>query len=130
MGSETMDGDAGADERMDARAGGTTRRRLGDRIEDAFALACWQGEADIAACLLKALDLSLLARPLSWERRQRALGVLRACHAQLEQLRQGQPTAEPALRANEANCGVVEPNSANPACWATLPTDTNCHTEP
>jgi hypothetical protein len=125
-----MDGDVGTGERADPRAGSATRRRLSDRIEDAFDLACLQGEVDIASCMLKALDLSLLARPLSWDRRQRALAVLRACHAQLEQLRLAHTAVDPALQACGAKFGVVEPNSASPASWAPLLTDTNCHTGP
>ncbi len=126
MDGDTMDGDARAAE----RAAWLTRRRLSDRIEDAFDLACLQGEVDIASCMLKALDLSLLARPLGWERRQRALGVLRACHARLEQLRLAQMAEQHAWPRCEAEFGVVEPNSASPARWTALPHDTNCHTGP
>lgn len=73
---------------MDARyMNGPVRRRLSDRIEDAFDQACQQGQLEVAACMLKGLDLALLGRPTDWDRRQAALGLLRACHERLEQLR-------------------------------------------
>jgi hypothetical protein len=114
----------------DERAEGATRRRLSDRIEDAFDLACLQGEVDIASCMLKALDLCLLGRPMDWERRQLAVGVLRGCQARLEELRQAQAAEERALSAHNSVQAVIEPNSASPAYWAALPRDTNCHTGP
>ncbi len=65
----------------------TQGRRLSDRIEAAFDQACDQGLTEIAGCMLKGLDLALLGRPQSWDRRQAALGVLRACHSRLEEMR-------------------------------------------
>ena len=64
-----------------------TRRRLSDRIEDAFDQACEQGQLEVASCLLQGLDLALLGRPTPWNRRQAALGLLRASHDRLERLR-------------------------------------------
>ncbi len=64
-----------------------TARRLSDKIEQAFDQACEQGLTEVAGCMLKGLDLALLGRPQGWERRQAALGVLRACHARLEEMR-------------------------------------------
>ncbi len=74
------------------------RRRLSDRIEDAFEQACRQGQADVAACLLKGLDLCLLGQPTPWDRRQTALVLLRACAVRLDALRQAEAdrTPEPA----------------------------------
>ncbi len=66
---------------------GIVRRRLSDRIEDAFEQACRQGQVEVAACLLKGLDLCLLGQPTPWERRQAALAVLRGCAARLDALR-------------------------------------------
>ena len=66
---------------------GHTRRRLSDRIEDAFEQACEQGQLEVASCLLQGLDLALLGRPTPWNRRQAALGLLRASHDRLERLR-------------------------------------------
>ena len=73
---------------------GVTRRRLSDRIEDAFEQACRQGQLEVAACLLKGLDLCLLGQPTPWDRRQTALILLRACAARLTSLRDEQATAE------------------------------------
>jgi hypothetical protein len=67
-----------------------TRRRLSDRIEEAFDQACDQGQTEVAACMLKGLDLVLLGQPLAWERRKAALSVMRACAARLEHLRNKQ----------------------------------------
>jgi hypothetical protein len=67
--------------------GGFVKRRLSDRIEQAFEQACDQGQVEVAACMLKGLDLALLGRPTQWERRQAALALLRACANRLEALR-------------------------------------------
>jgi|GEM_PF-2520438 len=74
-------------------AGKPFRRRLSDRIEEAFDQACDQGQIEVAACMLKGLDLVLLGQPQSWNRRQAALGTLRACLIRLEQLRLAQTEA-------------------------------------
>ena len=67
------------------------RRRLSDRIEDAFEQACRQGRVDVAACLLQGLDICLLGQPTPWDRRQAALHLLRGCADRLDRLRQAQP---------------------------------------
>lgn len=62
-------------------------RRLSDRIEQAFDQACRQGQLEVAACMLKGLDLALLGQPTPWDRRQAALSLLRSSHDRLERLR-------------------------------------------
>ena len=76
------------------QARGTVRRRLSDRIEDAFDQACQQGQAEVAACLLKGLDQCLLGQPTPWERRKVALTLLRTCAERLSVLRHAQASAE------------------------------------
>ena len=71
-------------------ADGQIRRRLSDKIEQAFDQACEQGQADVAACMLKGLDMALLGQPMPWERRQAALGLVRLCQNRLQTLRDGQ----------------------------------------
>ncbi len=65
-------------------------RRLSDKIELAFEQACGQGQADVAACMLKALDLCLLGQPTPWDRRQASLKLLRNCASRLSTLRETQ----------------------------------------
>jgi hypothetical protein len=65
-------------------------RRLSDRIHEAFDQACRQGQLDVAACMLQGLDLALLSRPGSWDRRQEGLNLLRHSHARLAQLREAE----------------------------------------
>ena len=79
--------------------GGFVKRRLSDRIELAFDQACEQGQAEVAACMLKGLDLALLGRPTPWDRRQAALTLLRSCQARLEALRAAQSAEPDALPA-------------------------------
>ena len=74
----------GTDER------GQIKRRLSDKIEQAFDQACAQGQVEVAACMLKGLDLVLLGQPMPWERRHAALGLLRTCRSRLQSLRDGQ----------------------------------------
>ncbi len=69
---------------------GPVKRRLSDKIEQAFEQACEQGQVEVAACMLKGLDLVLLGQPMPWERRQAALGLLRVCQSRLQSLRDGQ----------------------------------------
>ena len=69
---------------------GSVRRRLSDRIEEAFDQACRQGQAEVAACMLKGLDQCLLGQPTPWERRKAALTLLRSCADRLGALRQSQ----------------------------------------
>lgn len=71
--------------------GASTRRRLSDKIEDAFDQACAQGQLEVAACMLTGLDLALLSQPTDWNRRQAALSLLRASHERLERLRAASP---------------------------------------
>jgi hypothetical protein len=71
-------------------------RRLSDRIELAFEQACDQGQLEVAACMLKGLDLALLGQPLPWDRRQMALGLLRACQSRLQALREARTAQVPA----------------------------------
>ena len=78
-----------------AMPGGLVKRRLSDRIEQAFDQACDQGQVEVAACMLKGLDLALLGRPTPWERRQAALVLLRTCANRLEALRDTQAAASP-----------------------------------
>ncbi len=78
---------------MEQRQSGV-RRRLSDRIEDAFDQACHQGEAEVAACMLKGLDQCLLGQPTPWERRKVALTLLRSCAERLSLLRHAQASAE------------------------------------
>ncbi len=73
---------------------GGPRRRLSDRIEDAFEQACRQGQAEVAACMLKGLDQCLLGQPTPWERRQQALVLLRNCAERLRLLRHAQACSE------------------------------------
>ena len=69
---------------------GHIKRRLSDKIEQAFDQACEQGQVEVAACMLKGLDLVLLGQPMPWERRQAALGLMRTCQSRLQSLRDGQ----------------------------------------
>ena len=73
---------------------GGPRRRLSDKIEDAFDQACRQGQAEVAACMLKGLDQCLLGQPTPWERRQAALILLRTCAERLSLLRLAQARSE------------------------------------
>ncbi len=75
---------------------GGPRRRLSDKIEDAFDQACRQGQAEVAACMLKGLDQCLLGQPTAWERRQAALILLRSCAERLSLLRHTQASANDA----------------------------------
>ncbi len=70
--------------------GGQIRRRLSDKIEQAFDQACEQGQVDVAACMLKGLDMALLGQPMPWERRQAALRLIRLCQSRLQNLRDSQ----------------------------------------
>ena len=70
--------------------GGQIRRRLSDKIEQAFDQACEQGQVDVAACMLKGLDMALLGQPMPWERRQAALDLVRLCQSRLQNLRASQ----------------------------------------
>lgn len=86
-------------------SGGFVKRRLSDRIEQAFDQACDQGQIEVAACMLKGLDLALLGNPTQWERRQAALALLRTCANRLQALRTTQAAetvAEDALVAHVA----------------------------
>ncbi len=65
-------------------------RRLSDKIEQAFDQACRQGQLEVAACMLKGLDLVLLGKPESWDRRQASLTVMRSMYARLAQLREAE----------------------------------------
>ena len=76
---------------------GGSRRRLSDKIEDAFDQACRQGQAEVAACMLKGLDQCLLGQPTPYERRQVALILLRTCAERLSLLRITQASAESTL---------------------------------
>ena len=73
-----------------AAPGRLVKRRLSDRIEQAFDQACDQGQIEVAACMLKGLDLALLGNPTQWERRQAALALLRTCANRLQALRSTQ----------------------------------------
>ena len=83
---------------------GTVRRRLSDKIEQAFDQACEQGQVEVAACMLKGLDLVLLGQPMPWERRQAALGLVRLCQSRLQSLRDSQDLVHeaPLVRQAEA----------------------------
>ncbi len=81
-------------EQMQTQTQGPVRRRLSDRIEDAFDQACRQGQAEVAACMLKGLDQCLLGQPTPWERRKAALTLLRSCAERLSLLRHAQASAE------------------------------------
>lgn len=76
---------------------GGLRRRLSDKIEDAFNQACRQGQTEVAACMLKGLDQCLLGQPTPWERRKAALLLLRACATRLSLLRDAQAGADAAM---------------------------------
>ncbi len=78
-------------------------RRLSDKIEQAFDQACQQGQVEVAACMLKGLDLVLLGQPMAWERRQAALGLVRLCQSRLQSLRDSQDVVRegPKLRQVE-----------------------------
>ena len=84
---------------------GGNRRRLSDSIEDAFNKACRQGQAEVAACMLKGLDLCLLGQPTSWERRQAAMSLLRSCAEQLSLLRDVQADTGPGLAGSRPPAG-------------------------
>ncbi len=71
-------------------------RRLSDKIQQAFDQACEQSQLEVAACLLKALDLVLLSRPESWDRRQKGLHLIRTLHARLARLREAEPATDSA----------------------------------
>ena len=78
-----MDVQTLADQQADTAAG----RRLGDKIEQAFDQACRQKQLEVAACMLKGLDIALLGQPTSWDRRQAALSLMRLSRERLEGLR-------------------------------------------
>ena len=83
---------------------GGVRRRLSDRIEDAFDQACRQGQAEVAACMLKGLDQCLLGQPTPWERRKVALTLLRTCAERLSLLRHAQASADSTPLAGRFPC--------------------------
>jgi hypothetical protein len=79
------------------QAGGAVGRRLSDKIEQAFDQACRQKQLEVAACMLKGLDIALLGHPTTWDRRQAALNLLRSSHDRLEALRAAaEPSSTPA----------------------------------
>ncbi len=81
----------------EAQMQGGVRRRLSDKIEDAFDQACRQGQAEVAACMLKGLDQCLLGQPTPRERRQASLALLRACAERLDLLRHAQANTSAGL---------------------------------
>jgi hypothetical protein len=63
------------------------RRRLSDKIEEAFDQACTQGQLEVAACMLKGMDMALLGRQQSWDQRQAGLALVRSMQERLQSLR-------------------------------------------
>ena len=89
-------------------------RRLSDKIEQAFDQACGHGQLQVAACMLKGLDMALLGREQPWEERQTSLTLIRSLQERLQVLRDAEAAclgrswdSSPRGRQHRAACQQV-----------------------